>query len=296
VSKSRTEALLLLHFIVFIWGFTGILGHEISLDSFSIVWWRVLIAALGIAGYARIAKLSLRASPADMLRFAGVGLITAAHWICFFASIKASNISTALAVLSTTSLFVALVAPLIRKTRIRVYELVLGILVVIGLFLIFRFEPEYTAGILLSLLAALFAALFSSFNSVFVSRHPPHLIAWYEMLGGFAGVSVWFAAKGQGMPAAPGMYDLLLLLILGLLATAYAFIEGIRVMKVLSPFTCAITINLEPVYTILFALLLYGEKEWMSAPFYAGAAIILSTLFINAWIRRREPSSGEANG
>ena len=289
MMKNKTEALLLLHFIVFIWGFTGILGHEISLSSFQLVGWRVWIAMAGIAVYAFFARKSLRAAPKDIAAFAGVGVITAAHWICFFASIKASNISAALAVLSTTSFFVALVAPVIRRTRLLAYELVLGIVVIAGLSLIFRFEPQYTEGIVLSLLAALFAALFSSFNSVFVAEHPPHRIAFYEMAGGAIAMTIWLVASGEWNTTAtlPGWYDSVLLLILGLVATAYAFIAGIRVMQVLTPFTCAITINLEPVYTILFALALYGEREWMSAQFYIGAGIILSTLFFNAWFKQR---------
>jgi len=288
-TTNKSEALLLLHFIVLIWGFTGILGKEITLDALELVWWRVGIAAIAIGAYALLTRKPLEASRRDILRFMGVGVLTAAHWICFFASIKVSNISTALAVLSTTSFFVALVAPLIRRTRVLPYELGLGVMVIAGLVMIFRFEPQYTLGILLSLGAAFFAALFSSYNSVFVATHPPHRIAFYEMLGGFLAVSIYVMLSGNGASALAlsGYTDLVLLLILSLVATAYAFIAGIRVMRVLTPFTCAITINLEPVYTILFALFLYGESEWMSPQFYAGALIILSTLFVNAWMKRR---------
>jgi len=290
VKKSKTEALLLLHFIVFIWGFTGILGKEINLPSVQLVWWRVWIAAAGIGVYALLSRKSLQATPKDILRFAGVGVITAAHWICFFGSIKVSNISTALAVLSTTSFFVALVAPLIRKTRVLHYELLLGLLVVAGLALIFRFEPQYSGGIILSLMASFFAAVFSSYNSVFVSNHPPHRIAFYEMLGGTVAVSAYLALSGDWASgiAIPTLKDWALLLVLALLATAYAFIAGIKVMRILTPFTCAITINLEPIYTIVFALILYGEQEFMSPQFYLGALILLSTLFINALVKRRE--------
>jgi drug/metabolite transporter (DMT)-like permease len=289
MTKNTRDALIRLHFIVFIWGFTGILGYEISLPPVQLVWWRVLIAAAGIGVYALFTRKSLRAGLRDFLVFSFVGLITAAHWICFFGSIKISNISTALAVLSTTSFFVAFIAPAIRRERFQYYELVLGVFIILGLTLIFRFEPEYTGGILLSLCAALFAALFSSINSILVTRHPPHLIAFYEMIGGFIALSLYLSATGEWMSDFrwPDAWDGLLLLILGLLATAYAFIAGIQVMKVLSPFTCAITINLEPVYTILFALLLYGEKEFMSVQFYFGALILLSTLFADAYLKRR---------
>jgi drug/metabolite transporter (DMT)-like permease len=292
---TRRANLLLLHLVVFIWGFTGILGKEISLEAWALVWWRVVMALFAIGIFALVSGRGLRPSPAAMLKFAGVGILTAAHWVCFFSSIKASNISVALVVLSTTSFFVSLVSPFIRKEKFRLYELLLGILVIAGLLLIFKFEVQYTTGIVLSLLASVFAAIFSSINSTLVREHTATRIAFWEMLFAAAGVSVFLAATGKFDLSffSIGNRDLYLLLILGIVCTGFAFIGGIEVMKVLSPFTCALTINLEPVYTIGLALLFYGESEWMSLEFYVGALVILSTLFIDAWLKRRTESSTE---
>jgi drug/metabolite transporter (DMT)-like permease len=290
---KKNRALIILHITVFIWGFTGILGKEIDLPAFQLVWWRMMIAALAMLIWAWFSRKSLIANAQEIAKFAGVGLLTAAHWICFFASIKASNISTALAFVSTTSFFVALVAPFIRRTKFSTLELFLGVMVIAGLSIIFNFEPERTLGIILSLLAALFAAIFSSLNSVLVQKHAPTKIAFYGMLFGAVGISTYLAATsgfGIEMFSLSGE-DWFYLIILGVFATAFAFIVSIDVMKVLSPFTCALTINLEPLYTIVIALWLYGESEYMTPQFYLGSVLILSTLFIEAWVSKKKAAS-----
>lgn len=290
MKNKRTLNLLLLHFIVFIWGFTGILGKEISLEAFGLTWWRVLIAAAALILFATVSRRSIAATWLEIARFSGVGLITAAHWVCFFGSIKASNISVALVVISTTAFFVSLVSPIIRKERFHLYEILLGILVIIGLLVIFRFESEYVLGIFLSLLAAIFAAVFSTINSTLIAKHSSLKIAFWEMLSAFVGMSLFLLFNGEFNSSLfiIDTRDLSLLLLLGVVCTGFAFVAGIEVMKVLSPFTCALSINMEPVYTIVFALFLYGSSEWMSPQFYLGAAIIISTMFIDIWLKRKE--------
>ena len=282
-----------MHAIVFIWGFTGILGREITLASIPLVWWRVFIAAVAIGLFALLFRRKIAVEKKDLLQFGGVGLLTAAHWVCFFFSIKVSNVSVALAVISTTSFFVALVAPFIRREKFQSYELILGLLVVIGLFIIFKFEMKYALGIVLSLLASLFAAIFSSFNSNFIRRHAAVKIAFWEMVFACAGVSVYMLFDTSLWVDVAGInfHDFGLVLLLGVICTGFAFIAGIEVMKVLSPFTCAMAINLEPIYTIALALWIYGDSEYMSPAFYVGTLIILSTLFIEAWIKKRQIES-----
>lgn len=287
---TRVSNLVLLHVIVFIWGFTGILGYEISLESVPIVWWRTLIAFVALGAYGFFFRKSLKVDKSQLLRFAVVGLLTAAHWIFFFESIKVSTISVALVVLSTTSFFISLIGPFIRKEKFRPAEVLLGAIAIIGLAVIFKFESEYTLGIVYSLIAALLAALFSTFNSTLVKETPPLKIAFWEMLFAFLGVTIFVLIKGgiDLQLTTIDLYDFGLLLILGIVCTAFGFVAGIHVLKVLSPFTCALTINLEPIYTIVFALLFYGEREFMSPQFYLGAVIILSTLFIEAWVHNRK--------
>jgi drug/metabolite transporter (DMT)-like permease len=281
--------LLLLHAIVLIWGLTGILGHEISLSAVPLVWWRVVIAVCTIALIAIVRNVSLAASTKELMRFAAVGSLTAAHWVFFFAAIKFSKISVALVVLSTSAFFVSILGPMVRRERIRWYEMGLGLIVIIGLALIFNFESQYVLGIVLALIAAFLASLFSTLNSRLVLRHHPIQIAFWEMCFAAIGLSVFLLFTGDWKVVAQGLNsrDLFMLLVLGVLCTGVAFIVSIRVMRVLSPFTCALAINLEPVYTILIALWLYGESEYMSGPFYAGAGVILSTLFIDALLKQK---------
>jgi drug/metabolite transporter (DMT)-like permease len=288
--------LFLLHAIVLVWGLTGILGNEISLSAVPLVWWRVVIAVLTILLIVLIRKIRVIASTREMARFAAVGLLTAAHWVFFFAAIKYSKISVALVVLSTSAFFVSILGPLVRRERIQWYEMGLGLIVIVGLSLIFNFESQYVLGIVLALVAAFLASLFSTLNSRLVIRHSPVQIAFWEMLFAAIGLTVFLLFSGEWRIVAQGLNtkDLAMLLVLGILCTGVAFIVSIRVMRVLTPFTCALAINLEPVYTILIALWLYGESEYMSVPFYAGAAVILSTLFIDAALKRR--SMKKANG
>jgi drug/metabolite transporter (DMT)-like permease len=281
--------LFLLHAIVLVWGLTGILGNEISLSAVPLVWWRVVIAVLTILLFVLIRKIRVIASARELVRFAAVGLLTAAHWVFFFAAIKYSKISVALVVLSTSAFFVSILGPLVRRERIQWYEMGLGLVVIAGLVLIFNFESQYVLGIVLALVAAFLASLFSTLNSRLVIRHSPVQIAFWEMLFAAIGLTVFLLFSGEWRIVARGLNikDLAMLLVLGILCTGVAFIVSIRVMRVLTPFTCALAINLEPVYTILIALWLYGESEYMSVPFYAGAAVILSTLFIDAALKRR---------
>lgn len=283
---TRVSNLILLHVVVFIWGFTGILGYEISLESVPIVWWRTLLAFVALGIFALLFRKNLNVEKSQLLRFAIVGLLTAAHWIFFFESIKVSTISVALVVLSTTSFFISILGPFIRKEKFRWAELVLGAVAIVGLAVIFRFESEYTLGIIFSLIAALLAAFFSTFNSTLVKETPPLKIAFWEMLFAFIGVSIFVFVKGDFdlQLTTISTYDFSLLLILAVVCTSFGFVAGIHVLKVLSPFTCALTINLEPIYTVIFALIFYGEREFMSPQFYLGAVIILSTLFIEAWV------------
>lgn len=282
-------SLVLMHVIVLIWGLTGILGHEISLDAFQLVWWRVLIAivAMGLFVWWRGA---LWPTDRRMLgSFLLCGVVVGAHWITFFAAIKASNISVALCAISTNSFFVALLGPLFGRGPWRAKEFVLSALVILGLVFIFRFELHYWKGIVLGLLAAALSAGFSLTNARFIQKESAVTISFWEMIGAFVGITMYFIARGEiGQLHVPSAYDLRCLLFLGVVCTAFALVVSVEVMKVLSPFTCALTINLEPVYTILIALALYGSSEYMSWGFYAGLLIILSTLALDMYWGSRQ--------
>jgi drug/metabolite transporter (DMT)-like permease len=285
---TRSKALWALHGIVLIWGFTGILGKEISLSSVPLVFWRTLIAFFGVAFFVLFYKRSVRIPLRQWFFLSIVGLIIAGHWVAFFTSIKLSNISTALTVLSTNAIFTAIVAPFILGGRIKKWEVVMGGIGTIGLGVIFHFEGQFALGIAWSLLAAFLASVFSSMNARLVKTMEPLTMTLVELFFANFWVMVFILCSSEQNFECEmlNFKNVALLLVLGLVATSIPFVVSISVMKKLSPFTCAIAINMEPVYSILIALYLYGSSEWMSGGFYWGAFLILGVVFVETFLRR----------
>lgn len=218
-----------------------------------------------------------------------VGVIIALHWITFFEAIKQSNVSVTLACFSATSLFTAVLEPVFFKRRIDKYEVFFGLLVVSGLLLIFSFETEYTLGIALALTAAFLASLFTTLNGKLIQKDNPYRISLVEMIAGMLGLTIWLAFNSKlnvQLFRLPPM-DWVWLLILGTVATAFAFVASVKVMEELSPFTVSLTINLEPIYGIVLAYFIFGSSEKMTWGFYVGTVLILIALYLNALHRKR---------
>ncbi|WP_306641273.1 DMT family transporter [Sanyastnella coralliicola] len=287
--NSRTKNLLLMHVIVLIFGFTGILGKLISIDAVPLVFWRCAIAAAALGLFLGFNGNMRRYEPKVVLQMAGIGLVAAAHWITFFAAIKVSTVSVALATLASSALFVSIFDPLVTKRKLDYREIILGVLVIVGLIFIFSFETQYKLGILLALISAFLAGAFSTFNAIQIKHRDAVNISFYEMLSATIGVLIYLYATGGVNEELVELSreDWTWLLLLGTIATAFAFVISVEVMKVLSPFTVALTINLEPVYSILLALLIFGEEEKMTSGFYLGAIIILGSLFVDALMKRK---------
>lgn len=279
-----------LHFIVFIWGFTGVLGALISLPSDSLVWYRMLIAAVSIAVFLWWKKNIFSIQKSELLKFFSTGILVAVHWIFFFGAIKISTVSVALVCLASTSLFVALLEPVFFKRKIIGYEILFGAIAVVGLYMIFEFETQYKMGILFSLFSAFLGALFTVINGKFIEKNNAVLITFYEMAGGFFVMSIYliFFNPEFLFNAIPTFSDWLFLLLLGIVCTAYAFVASVDLLKYISPYTMAISVNLEPVYAIILALIIFGEKEKMTHGFYAGAAVVLITVLANAVIKGKK--------
>ena len=295
-TKTSARSLIMLHAIVLIFGFTGILGKEIQQDSAFIVLLRTAIGAGGIAFFMFV----LRPGRAKGFKWhwptALVGLIIAAHWITFFESIKVSKVSVALAVIAAGAMFVALLNPLIRRKPFTWTELVLGGLAVVGIVLIFGFETGYMLGIILGLISAALAATFTVLNAQLVEQGKPLHISLQELSLGCVGVLVYLLVRDGAdfWPETITAWDWTNLLVLGVVATSFAFVVSVGVMREISPFTVALTINLEPVYTIILALAIYGEEEHMSGGFYVGTAVLLGTVFLQTTLNRRKKSAAEA--
>lgn len=280
---------LLMHLVVLIYGFTGILGALIELEAIPLVWHRMLIASVGIAAFLFYRGAPLKLERGDLFKMLGIGGLIAFHWIAFFAAIKVSNVSVTLGCMASASLFTAFLEPLFFGRRLRSYEVLLGLMVIGGLWTIFRFEAHYAMGIGLALLASFSAALFTVLNAKMIRRKSSGIISFYEMLGGTIVITLFLAFTGD---LGAGLFDmggpdLIYLLILGLICTAFAFMASVFVMRVLTPFSVSLTINMEPVYGIIMAFLIFGEEERMSLGFYAGTLMILLALFVDLALKRR---------
>ncbi|MBN1949998.1 MAG: DMT family transporter [Bacteroidales bacterium] len=266
-----------LHFIVLIYGFTAILGKLIELDPVELVWYRMLIAAISIGVFLKIKKISFRIAPGLALRFVLIGFIVAGHWIAFFGAIRLSNISVTLGCLASTTLFTSILEPVFEKKRPDKVEVIIGILIILGLYLIFQFEFRYWQGILTALAAALLAALFTVLNKIQVASYPARVISFYEMAGGWVGISLFMLVNEPSftgllcVSAEDGIY----LLLLGIVCTAFAYVVQVDVMRQLSAYIVSLAINLEPVYGIILAYLIFGDSELMSAGFYIGTILII---------------------
>ncbi|WP_281614133.1 EamA family transporter [Flammeovirga sp. SubArs3] len=266
-----------LHIIVFIWGFTAILGVLIEMDSFQLVFYRTLISALSMGVFMKLRGWEMKVSSKDAIKLILTGSLVALHWILFFTSAKISKVSVCLAGIATTALFTSIIEPLFNKTSIKPYEVILGLFVIVGLYIIFQFEFDHALGLILSLGAAFVGSLFSVLNGKFVKSISSPKITLYEMIGGAltALITLPFLSEGETWLEVPSMMDTFYLLVLSIVCTTIAYAVCVEIQKSLSAFQVNLTVNLEPIYGILLALILFGEKETMSPGFYVGAGIIL---------------------
>lgn len=287
--SDNTKSYFKLHWIVFIWGFTAVLGRLITLDAMPLVWFRMLFAVVFIFIYNKFTKTSIRLPKKVILKFLVAGLVIALHWFTFFRAIKVSNVSITLACLSTGAFFASIIEPIFFKKKIVWYEIFFGLLVVVGLSIIFKVEGNYVEGIVLALVSAFLSACFAVINSKFVVNYEPKVISFYELFGGVLFFSIFLLATSSFNSDffQLSTNDFLYLLVLSSVCTAYAFIASTSVMKFLSPYTVMLTINLEPIYGILLAVLIFKEKEQMSPTFYFGALLILITVVLNAVIKAK---------
>ncbi len=282
---------LLLHFIIFIWGFTGILGKLIHLESLSIVWWRVVIAFLALGIYLKVINWNFKVNSRKQLYgILGVGVLVSLHWILFYKSIQLSTASLGILCLSTTTLHVTWLEPLIMKRRFLLSEFISGILIICSLIYVSGdfSTTDYTA-LFIGLASALMAALFSVFNAKLVIDNPSQTISFYEFGIAVVFLSVLLAFEGRLNYSLFVMTttDLLWLLFLGIVCTSFAFLVVIDLVKRLGAFTVSLSINMEPVYTIFLAIAILNENARLSNKFYIGAAIIVTIVVLNAIIKYR---------
>ncbi|MCA1966873.1 MAG: DMT family transporter [Flavobacterium sp.] len=287
MQNDNLKSYLHLHVIVFIWGFTAILGKLISLEALDLVWYRMLFASVIMTFVVLFNKEKVKVPFNILVGFVVSGIIIAAHWLTFYQAIKVSNVSITLACLSTGAFFASILEPIIHKRKIIWYELLFGVIVVVGLGIIFNVETKYKTGIYLAVSSAFLSALFSVINGKYAKEYDPNIISLYELSSGFFFISIYLFFAGSFTPAffALSINDLIWLFLLSSICTAYAFSASVKVMKFLSPFTVMLTINLEPIYGIILALLIFKDGEEMTPLFYVGALIILATVIANGIVK-----------
>ncbi|RAK19758.1 EamA domain-containing membrane protein RarD [Flavobacterium aquaticum] len=287
MQNDNLKSYLHLHVIVFIWGFTAILGKLISLEALDLVWYRMLFASVIMTFVVLFNKEKIKVPFNVLIGFIVSGIIIAAHWLTFYQAIKVSNVSITLACLSTGAFFASILEPIFYKRKVIWYELLFGIIVVVGLGIIFNVETKYTTGIYLAVTSAFLSALFSVINGKYAKEYDPNIISLYELSSGVFFISIYLFFAGSFTPAffALSVNDLIWLFLLSSICTAYAFSASVKVMKFLSPFTVMLTINLEPIYGIILALLIFKDGEEMTPLFYVGAIIILATVIANGIVK-----------
>ncbi|MGB0897231.1 MAG: DMT family transporter [Flavobacteriaceae bacterium] len=286
--NDKFKSYLHLHLIVFIWGFTAILGKLLTIDAIPLVWYRMLLASVIILIYIKIKKMSLKVSKRQILNYSFGGVVIAIHWVTFFYAIKISNISIALATMSTGAFFAVFIEALYKKKRVDVKELIFGLLAIVGLYIIYQSEISLQIGMFVALISSFLSALFSVVNADFVKQESAVVISFYELSFGVVAITIYLLLNGELLQ--PEFFklqplDYLWLFILSSICTAYAFIVSVNLLKKLSAFTVMLTINLEPIYAIILALLLFPENEKMTVNFYFGAALILLTVVTNGVIK-----------
>jgi drug/metabolite transporter (DMT)-like permease len=288
------QSFLKLHIAILLAGLTGVLGRLITLDEGLLVLYRMGISSLAMFAIAMLGRNLLMPARSDLLRLLGTGGIVALHWVLFYGSIKYANVSIALVCLSTVGFFTSILDPLITGRRWLMRELLLGCAVMLGIWLIFSFDAAFRTGILLGLVSSFMAALFTVLNKILLRHHTAESLTRWEMTGGWLLLTALLPFWLHWFPASrlvPTLSDLGWLIFLGLFCTVFAFRLSMDALKDISPFTVNLSYNLEPVYGILLAFVLFEENKYLGKGFLPGMLIILATVVIQtllAWRERRQ--------
>lgn len=298
MQKDKFLSTLHFHFIVIIFGFTAVLGALISISAIPLVWYRMTLATLGLGLVLWLTKHSFRVSKTIACVAVASGVLIAFHWITFFGAVKISNVSITLSVLSSGAFLTSLLEPIFYKRKIIGYEVLFGLLVIVGLALVVGTDSTHLDGFLYAGISTVLAVLFTLLNGKFVSKTNPYVLSFYELLVGALVVTVLLATQGQFTPAffAISKQDILWLSLLAFVCTSYAFVVSIVVMRYLTPYSIMLGINMEPAYGIALAYVIFGEKEAMPTSFYVGVLCILTAVVANGALKLRRTKKAKQVG
>jgi len=274
-----------LNFIVVIWGFTAILGLLITIPAVEVVFYRTFISAIAIASMMWLAKTKFNIGSANIIKLLLTGGVVSGHWILFFASARVSNASVSLIGLATVALWTSIIDPLVNKRQIKLFEVFLGLIIIVGLYIIYNVNLDYKLGLFMAVISALLAAIFSVINGRMAQKHHHFTITLYEMIGAFAVILIctpaytsYFSESGAFVWQL-GWADFFYLIVLALVCTVYAFSASVELLKRISVFASNLTIHMEPIYGIILAVLFFQEHEQLNTGFYLGSAIIVLAVF-----------------
>lgn len=286
-----------MHFIVFVWGFTAILGKLIETHALDLVWNRMAIAVLLIGLWCAYSKVPLTVPFRTLWPLLGTGLIIALHWVTFYHAIDISNIALTLAGLATSALWASLIKALYRRKIPGISEIILACIAMVAMFLLMRVQHFTATAWWIACLSAMLAAWFAVLNSKFTQRFDPLQVAFWEMMGGLLGISlglilsfIWKSFQNSLVPVSypwpwlsPDGSDWFWISVLALVCTCYPFVASIRLMRRIDPFTFVLSVNMEPVYGIVLGSLIFGESELMSPIFYLGTTMLIGTVLVESW-------------
>lgn len=294
---KETKTLVILHTAVFLAGWTGILGRLISLGGLPLVWYRILVSVPVLAGVLALMRRLHRIPASAFWKIAGCGGILAFHWVAFYASIQASNVSIGVACIATSCFFTTLLDPLINRKRISWAEVLISFIAIAGVLLIFSLDIRYRVGIALGLLSAALYSLFSilNINTAKVTGEDSATMLLYELIGGVLVLTMIVPLYLKFYPGAvitPAGNDILWIVLLGSVFTVLPFLFQLQAMRSLSAFTVNLAYNLEPVYSIAFAAVLFGEFREVGPSFWLGIALIILSVFIQTRRVRQRTSFG----
>ncbi len=273
--------------MVLILGFTGIFGKLISLNTIELVWYRMLIAFITLFTFLAFKKELTKIKKKDFFGLLFVGSLVAVHWFFFFESIKVSNVSVAVVCLSTASFFSAMIEPFFLKRKPKLYEYILGIVVFVTLFLMLEAETKYTMGYVYGIIASFLGTLFTLYNAKYINRLEASKITMVEMLAGVIIFSILMLINKEiGISNLKiNINDFVYLFLLGTICTAAVFVWMVEIMKYISPYSLIMAINLEPIYSIVLALIIFSESEHMNLSFYIGASVIILVVFLESFLK-----------
>ncbi len=285
---SLRGAYALLHLTVLLWGFTAILGKSFSIGAVPLVWYRVVLVVAVMAGVLAFRGISFRQP--RVWRLYAVGALVGLHWLMFYGCIREAGVAIAVLCLATLTLFTAIFEPLIFRRPFRVYELLLGAVVLAGVVLLVKVEAKASVtGWGLGIGSALFSAAFGALNGKFARTEVAERVTFYELQGAVVVTSLFFVVWPEKFvpPSALSLQDVGMLAVFVVGCTVLPWLWSLRVLQVLSPYTVSLAVALEPVYSMAMAVWLWPETEKLSLRFYAGSAVLIGLGPLNGWLKRR---------